>query len=324
MRCQGKSYREIAEAGGGIRFSVRSLRSATEEQLIIEAIPRLDRFLKNGTTTIEAKSGYGLSLGDELKMLRVIRKLNEMHQIDIIPTFLGAHEIPDEYRNRRRQYIDLIINEMIPQVAEEKLAQFCDVFCEDHVFNVNESEEILNAAKSVGLKIKIHADQLTSGKGADMAAALGAVSADHLDYSDSYTVEQLKQHGVIPVLLPGAVFFLGLTCYANARAMIDSGLPVAIATDFNPGSCTIQSMSLIISIACIYMHMTPTEAWIASTLNAAKSVCHEHKLGMLEKDMQADIVIWDIPNENYLAYDMGNSSVDTVIKKGRFLQIKSF
>lgn len=320
MRCQGKSYREIAEAGGGIRYSVRMLRTASEEELLIDAIPRLNRFLSTGTTTIEAKSGYGLSIDNEIKMLRVIRKLNEIHPIDIVPTFLGAHELPDEYRDRRRDYIDLVIHEMIPMVAEEKLAVFCDVFCEDHVFTVNESEEILQAALNAGLKIKIHADQLTSSHGAAMAASLGAVSADHLDYSDSNTVEQLKQHGVIPVLLPGAVFFLGLSHYANARSMIDSQLPVAIATDFNPGSCTIQSMPLIASISCIYMHMTPTETWIASTINAAKSVCLEQKIGSLSVNKQADIIIWDIPNENFMPYSFGNTSIDNVVKNGDLLK----
>jgi len=318
-RIQGKSYREIAQAGGGIRYSVRQLRKASEEQLIEAALPHLNNFLKFGTTTLEAKSGYGLSLEDELKSLRVIKELNRLHPIDLVPTFLGAHEIPDEYREHRERYIDLIINEMIPQVVAEGLAEYCDIFCEDHVFNVDESRRILTAAKAAGLKVKIHADQLTASGGGNLAAEMQATSADHLDHVTPQVLEQLKKHNVSPVLLPGAVFFLGLNRYAPARAMIQAGLPVALATDFNPGSCMTESLQIISTIACIYMKMLPHEAWIATTINAAKAINREQSIGSLEIDKNADFVIWNIPNADYFPYHFGVNHVDKVIKKGAIL-----
>ena len=319
MRIQGKSYREIALAGGGIRFSVRQLRSASKEQLIQHALPFLDRFIRLGTTTIEAKSGYGLSVKDEIKSLEVIQELNRIHSLDLIPTFLGAHEIPDEYRDSREKYIDLIIEEMIPQVAEQKLAEFCDIFCEDHVFNLHETEKILMAAKDHGFKLKIHADQLSAGGGAEIAAELGAISADHLDFITTETIEKLKLSGTIPVLLPGAVFFLGLQRYAPARKMIDAGLPVALATDFNPGSCMTESMPMMMTLGCIYMKMLPEEVWLATTLHAAQAVSRENQVGTFEAGAHADIVIWDIPNYKYLPYHFGVNLVDSVIKNGKIV-----
>jgi imidazolonepropionase len=319
MRIQGKSYREIAEAGGGIRYSVRQLRSASKEQLIYHALPYLDRFIQHGTTTIEAKSGYGLSLEDEIKSLEVIQELNRIHPIDLIPTFLGAHEIPDEYRHRREKYIDLILNEMIPLVAERKLAEFCDIFCEEHVFNLKESEKILTAALDHGFKIKIHADQLTAGGGAELAAKLGAVSADHLDYITAEAIERLKSSETIPVLLPGAVFFLGLQRYAPARKMLDAGLPVTLATDFNPGSCMTESMPLIMTLGCIYLKMLPAEVWLATTVHAAQAVSRRGTIGSLDPGANADIVIWNIPNYKYLPYHFGVNLVDQVIKNGNIV-----
>lgn len=317
LRIQGKSYQEIAEAGGGIRYSVRQLRTASKEQLIQHALPYLDRFIQHGTTTIEAKSGYGLSLEDEIKSLEVIQELNRLHPIDLIPTFLGAHEIPDEYRHRRERYIDLIIKEMIPQVAERKLAEFCDIFCEEHVFNLQESEKILTAALDHGLKIKIHADQLTASGGADLAAKLGAISADHLDYITPDAIEKLKSSETIPVLLPGAVFFLGLNRYAPARKMIDAGLPVALATNLNPGSCMTESMPLMMTLGCIYMKMLPDEAWLATTIHAAQAVSRTGTIGSLDQGANADLVIWNIPNYSYLPYHFGVNLVDQVIKNGK-------
>ncbi len=316
MRVQGKSYREIAEGGGGIRYSVRQLRTASKEQLIQHALPYLDRFIQHGTTTIEAKSGYGLSLADEIKSLEVIQELNRIHPIDLIPTFLGAHEFPDEYRHRREKYIDLIIKEMIPQVAEKGLAEFCDIFCEEHVFNVQESEKILTAALDHGFKIKIHADQLTASGGAELAACLGAVSADHLDHTTPQAIEKLKSARIVPVLLPGAVFFLGLQRYATARQMIDSGLPVALATDFNPGSCMTESMPMMMTLGCIYMKMLPEETWLATTLHAAQAVSRARTIGSLGQQTNADLVIWNIPNYKYLPYHFGVNLVDQVIKNG--------
>lgn len=319
LRIQGKSYREIVEAGGGIRFSVRQLRTASKEQLIQHALPFLDRFIQYGTTTIEAKSGYGLSLEDEIKSLEVIQDLNRIHPIDLIPTFLGAHEIPDEYRHRREDYLDLIIKEMIPSVAEQKLAEFCDIFCEEHVFNLRETEKILTAAQDYGFKLKIHADQLTSSGGAKLGAKLGAVSADHLDYITPEAIEQMKSAGTIPVLLPGAVFFLGLQRYAPARKMLDSGLPVALATDFNPGSCMTESMPFMMTLGCIYLKMLPEEVWLATTIHAAQAVLKSNTIGSLNAGMKADLVIWNIPNFKYLPYHFGVNLVDQVIKNGKIV-----
>ena len=319
MRIQGKTYKEISESGGGIRSSVRNLRKASEDELFEAALPHLNNFIKFGTTTIEAKSGYGLTIEDEIKSLRVIKKLNRSHPIDLIPTFLGAHEIPDEYRDKRERYIDIIINEMIPLVVQENLAQYCDIFCEQHVYNIEESRKILSAAKEWGLKLKIHADQLTSYGGSELAAELGAVSADHLDHITPEAMEQLKMQGVTPVLLPGAVFFLGLNNYAPARQMIDTGLPVALATDFNPGSCMTESMQVILTIACIFMKLLPHEAWIASTVNAAKAIDCDNSIGSIETGKDADLIIWNIPNADYLPYHFGINHVDKVIKKGAIL-----
>lgn len=319
LRIQGKTYREIAAAGGGIRFSVRQLRTASKDQLIKHVLPYLDQFIQLGTTTIEAKSGYGLSLADELKSLEVIQELNRLHPIELIPTFLGAHEIPDEYRNRREAYIDLIVHEMLPQVAARNLAEFCDIFCEEHVFTVPETEKILLAAQQLGLKSKIHADQLTASGGAELAARLQAISADHLDHITPEAMTLLKAAGTIPVLLPGAVFFLGLTRYAPARQMIAAGLPVALATDFNPGTCMTQSMPLMMTLGCIYLKMSPAEVWLASTLHAAQAVTRQHQIGSLQIGRQADFVIWDIPNYRYLPYHFGVNLVYQVYKKGKLI-----
>lgn len=317
LRIKGKTYREIAEAGGGIRFSVRQLRKASKEQLIEHAIPFLDRFIQYGTTAIEAKSGYGLSLEDEIKSLTVIKELNRVHPLELIPTFLGAHEIPDEYRHRREAYISLIINDMIPQVAEQNLAEFCDIFCEQHVFTIQESEKILIAARDAGFKIKIHADQLTAGGGAELAAKLNAISADHLDHISDDAIEKLKIAGTIPVLLPGAVFFLGQQHYAPGRRMIDAGLKVALATDFNPGSCMTESMPMMMTLGCIYLKMLPKEVWLAATMHSAAAVSRSESIGILKPGAQGDVVIWNIPNYKYLPYHFSVNLVERVFKHGR-------
>ncbi|MBN1155780.1 imidazolonepropionase [candidate division KSB1 bacterium] len=319
MRALGKSYQDIALAGGGIRSSVRKLRSASETELIDHTIPHLKNFLRHGTTTIEAKSGYGLSVADEIKILRVIKKLDSMQPLDLVPTFLGAHEIPDEYRNDRQKYIDLIINEMIPLVVDEKLAEFCDIFCEEHVFTIEETIKILGAAKDAGLQLKIHSEQLASSAATKIAAELGVISADHLDYASDDSLQQMKLRGVTPVLLPGAVFFLGLKTYANARKMIDLGLPVALATDFNPGSCMTESLPIIMTIACTQMKMTPEESWVAATLNGARAIDRDHRIGTLKEHYVADLVVWDIKNQDYLPYHFGINHVVMTIKKGQIV-----
>lgn len=320
MRIKGKSYQEIAEAGGGIRSSVRNLRKCSKEELIKLTLPRLDTFLSYGTTTIEAKSGYGLSLEDEIKSLEVIKELNETHPLDLIPTFLGAHEIPDEYKDRKNNYLDLLTKEIIPEVAERKLAVFCDVFCEKGVFNLEESEKILETAKKYGLKPRLHADQLSSFGGAQLAAKVKAISADHLEKISDQGIEMLKKAGVIAILLPGATFGLGLREYAPARKMIDSGLALALATDFNPGSSMTESMPMILSLSCLMMRMTPAEAITASTINSAYAVDKGDVIGSLKPDKKADLIIWEVENYKSIPYHFGVNLVHQVIKDGKVVR----
>ena len=317
LRIQGKSYQEIARAGGGIKSSVRRVRQASEAELLEMGKRHLDLFLRHGTTTIEAKSGYGLSVEDELKLLRVIKELNRQHDVELVPTFLGAHEIPDKYKDRRDYYIDLIIREMIPAVVEEELAFFCDIFCEEHVFDYDESLRILEAAAEAGLMPKIHADQLSDGRGAELAARVGAISADHLDHVSDAGIAALGRAGVVPVLLPGAVFFLGLSRYAPARKMIEAGLPVAIATDFNPGSCPSLSMPMMMAIAGTQMRMTPSESLVAATAHGAAAIARGQEIGTLEIGKQADFVIMNLENYKLIPYHFGMNFVDKVIKNGR-------
>lgn len=316
MRVKGRPYQEIAAAGGGIKSSVRTLRAASKKELIQLALPRLDRMMSYGTTTIEAKSGYGLSLEDEIKMLEVIDELNRLHPMDLIPTFLGAHEIPEEYKSRREEYIQLIVEKMIPEVARRKLAVFCDIFCEKGVFDIEESRKILTAAKDHGFKLKLHADQLTALGGAKLAAELGAVSADHLEFIDDEGIRMMKEAGVIGVLLPGACFGLGMKEYPLARKMIDQGLPVALATDFNPGSSMTESMPIILSMACLMMRMSPAEAVVASTMNSAYAVQRADHVGSIEVGKKADLVIWNVQDYREIPYHYGVNLVDQVIKDG--------
>lgn len=319
MRIQGKSYEEIAAAGGGIRNSVRAFRRASFEEIAKLTYQRILKFLEYGTTTIEAKSGYGLSLEDELKALRILKKLSQLIPITIVPTFLGAHEIPDEYRNNREKYIEILIKEMIPAVAEEKLAVFCDVFCEKDVFTVEESERILLAAKDYGVIPKLHADELHYTGGAELAARVKAISADHLLMISDKGINAMKDAGVIPVLLPGTAFFLGKKEYAPARKMIEAGLPVALASDFNPGSSMTQNMQLILSIAAINMKMIPAEVFGAATINSARAIGMEKEVGTIEPGKKADIILLDIPDYKYLPYHYGINHVKTVIRHGQIV-----
>jgi imidazolonepropionase len=319
MRIQGKSYEEIAAAGGGIRNSVRAFRQASFEEIAKLTYHRIHKFLEYGTTTIEAKSGYGLSLEDELKALRILKKLSKLIPITIVPTFLGAHEIPDEYRQDRKKYIALITEEMIPAVAEEKLAVFCDVFCEKDVFSVNESEKILLAARDHGLIPKLHADELLPTGGAELAAKVKAISADHLLMVSDQGIAEMRNAGVIPVLLPGTAFFLGKKDYAPARKMIESGMPVALATDFNPGSSMTQNMQLILTIAAINIKMIPSEVIGAATVNSAKAIGMENEVGMIDFGKKADIVLMNIPDYKYLPYHYGINHVKMVIRHGQIV-----
>jgi imidazolonepropionase len=323
MRAAGLTYQEIARAGGGIRSTVRKTRAATEDELFQMALPRIARLLEYGTTTIEAKSGYGLTVEDELKILRVIRRLDRETELDLVPTFLGAHEVPDEYRgagSSRDDYIRLVAEQMLPRVAAEGLAEYADIFCESHVFTVDESRLLLSRARELGLAIRIHADQLSLSGGATLAAELGAATADHLEWIDGAGIESLRREGVAAVLLPGAVFNLGLTRYPPARALIDAGLAVVLATDFNPGSSPTPSMQIILSIACTQMRMTPAEAITASTINAAYSLDRGSRIGSLEVGKQADIVAFDCPDYRQIPYFYGVNHASVVIKAGKVVK----
>ncbi len=316
MRCRGATYSEVAAAGGGIMSTVAKTRAASEKELLISAIQHVNWMISCGTTTIEAKSGYGLSLESELTMLRVIGKLAKETGVTVVPTFLGAHGFPPEYKGREAEYVALITNEMLPAVAAEGLAVNCDIFCEKGYFSCDQAREILVAAKNLGLGLKVHADQLSLSGGAQLAAELGAVTADHLEQTDANGIAAMKAAGVIPVLLPGSVFGLGLDKYPDARGMIDAGLPVVIATDFNPGSSPTPSIPMAMFLACTKMKMTPAECVTASTVNAAYSLGLGDLVGSLEVGKRADFVVYDCKDYRELANFFGFSQAKGVYTKG--------
>jgi len=316
-RSKGATYQEIAARGGGIQSTVNRTRAASVDELVAAGRRYAEWFLRGGTTTVEAKSGYGLSLEDELKMLRAIKRLDHETPLRYVPTFLGAHSVPTEYRARRDEYISLIIDEMLPQVAQQKLAEFCDVFCEERVFTTDESWKILSAARCHGLGLRMHADQLSLSGGAKLAAELGTVTADHLEHTDADGIRALRQAGVQPVLLPGSVYGLGSSRYPAAREMIDAGLAVVLATDFNPGSSPTPSMPMILSLAAIHMKMTPAEAISATTINAAYSLNRGAQLGSLEPGKLADLVIHDCEDYRDLAYFFGIEHPSSVFVGGK-------
>ncbi len=304
-RAGGTTYQEIAAEGGGIRATVRKTRAASEDELLAGAIERCKLFLRNGTTTIEAKSGYGLSLESELKMLRVIARLANESSMRVVPTFLGAHEVPDEYQSTPDEYVDLVTNEMLPAVAANGLAEYCDVFCEPNVFNLERSRRILEAARKAKLGLRIHADQLSNSGAAQLAGEVSAATADHLEQVDSNGIQALAEADVQPVLLPASVYTLGSKRFAPAREMIERGLGVVLATDFNPGSSPTPSMPFVLSLASTQMHMTPAEAITAATINAAYSLGRGDSIGSLEPGKQADFVIHDCADYREIAYYAG-------------------
>ena len=316
-RLAGKTYAGIAAEGGGIVQTVAATRAATVEQLVSAATPRLDEMLACGTTTCEAKSGYGLDLEAELRQLRAMRVLDEEHAIDIVPTFMGAHEIPGEYRSRRGEYVALVIEEMLPRVADEGLAEYCDVFCEQDVFTPEESIEMLEAARRLGLTPRVHADELTPGRGASVAARVAARSADHLVHVDEHGADALADAGVCATLLPAAAFYLKLGRYAPARMLIARGVAVALATDVNPGAGFSPSMPFAITLACFAMEMTLEEALVAATLNAAWSIDRSPAVGSLEPGKLMDAVVVNGALTELIR--VGAPAIQTVIKRGKIV-----
>ncbi len=319
MRTLGKTYGEIAASGGGIRSSVRDLRKTPREIIENKTRQRLDRLLRHGVTTAEAKSGYGLSTESEIMQLEIIESLNASHPIELVPTFLGAHEIPDEHQSNRDEYINIIINEMLPLVVERKLAEFCDIFCEENVYSIDESSKIQSAARQLGLKLKFHADELKSTGAAELAASLKATSADHLVYISDEGIKALAETGTVAILLPGTSFSLRSKQYAPARKLIDAGVIVALATDCNPGSSYTEHLPFMASLAALNMRLTAAEAISAMTVNAACAVGRENKAGRLEPGLPADVVIWDMADYRELPYHYAVNRVTHVITSGKLV-----
>jgi imidazolonepropionase len=318
QRLRGASYQEIAAAGGGIMSTVRAVRRSGREELKALARPRLHRLLSFGVTTVEVKSGYGLTLADEIKCLEAIAELNAEGPLELVPTFLGAHVVPAEYSTNRGAYIDQLCNDMLPEVARCRLAEFCDVFCETGVFDLEESERILRRAAGLGLKLKVHADELTALGGASLAARLGAVSADHLLCVSKEGIDALAASGTVATLLPGTAFFLGMPA-APARQLIERGATVALASDCNPGTCPTENLPLVGSMACASMGMLPGEALTALTLNAAAALGRNDRIGSLAAGKQADLVVCDVSDYRELFYHFGVCHVWRIYKRGRMV-----
>ncbi len=317
LRLKGNSYEEIAKAGGGIINSIKDVRQTPKLDLINKVKNRMDTFLKLGTTTVECKSGYGLDLESEVKSLKVIRKVNEMHDIDMVPTFMGAHAFPPEYENDHNGYVDLICNEMLPEIAKQGLAKFNDVFCENGFFNIQQTERILNKGKKLGLFPRIHADEFEDSGAAKLASKLSVLSADHLMAVSLEGIQSMAENNIIGILLPGTTFFLGKSNYAPYKKLKDSGIDIALASDFNPGSCNIQSMPFIVALSCIYLKMDIIDAIQSATYIAAKSLMLEDQIGSIEKGKNADIILWGLKTPEQIPYHFLENKVKTVFKKGK-------
>ncbi len=319
LRAEGKSYQEIAKAGGGILSTMNETRAATKKELLRSAERRLNEMMRYGTTTVEIKTGYGLSVDGEMKMLDVLHDLRRDHYMTVVPTFLGAHAFPPEFKEDRNGYVELILNRMLPYVGEKQLAVFCDVFCDEGFFDLHQAEQILLEAKRYGLIPKLHSDQLSAMGGTELGVQLNAVSLDHLEHVTENGIDALKKSSAIATVLPGPSFFLGAK-YAPARSIIDAGIPLAIATDFNPGSSMSSSMPLMMTIACTQMHVTPEEAISASTLNGAAALGLSHEIGSIEIGKEADIVLYDVPNYRHIPYHYGSNHVWKIVKNGTVLE----
>lgn len=320
LRAQGATYQQIAEQGGGILRTIRDVRAATKKELKRSTARHLMAMMKHGTTTVEIKTGYGLTMDAEVRMLEGIHELAQEEMATVVGTFLGAHAIPPEFKADSEGYVRLIIDTMIPYAAKRSLARFCDVFCEKGYFDVRQTEEILLAGKAHGMVPKIHAEELTALGGAELAGRIGAVSADHLEKITPEGIEALRRGGVVAGLLPGVSFFLNHG-YAPARALIDAGVAVAIATDFNPGSCMSYSMPLMMTIACTHMRMSPAEALVAATLNGAAALGLSATHGSIEAGKQADLLVAEVPDYRHLAYHFGENHIRHTIKNGTLLEI---
>ncbi len=318
LRAEGASNQEILDRGSGLLRIVKETRRASVEKLVEKSTETLDLMLEHGTTTVEAKSGYGLTTKDELKILEVIQRLNQMHPVDLIPTFLGANAIPSEFANEPEDFVNLIVNEMIPKAADKGHAEFCDVFCERGVFSVDQSRRILTVGKNLGLKPKVHADGMTFSGGAELAASIGAASADDLLFSSDDGLKAMAEKGVVATLLPASAFSLMANRFPDARTMISLGVPIALGTDFSPG-CWVENLQLVIAFACHFMHLTSAEAITATTINAAHAVNRAGEVGSLEVGKKADIIVLDVPNHKFLGYRFGANLVDKVIKNGRLV-----
>lgn len=319
LRAEGATYQRIAEQGGGILNTVRSVRAATKKELKRITSLYMTDMMRHGTTTVEVKTGYGLEVDSEIKMLEAIHELKNEEIIDVVPTFIGAHAIPPEFRGKTAEYVSLVCERMIPYAGKKKLAAFCDVFCEAGYFGLEESEKILEEGKRWGMAPKIHADELTPLGGAELAGRVGAVSADHLEKISDRGIVALAAHGVVAGILPGVSFFLNHG-YAPARALVEAGVPVAIATDFNPGSCMSYSMPMMMTIACTQMRLTPEEAICAGTFNGAAALGVSHRVGSIEVGKQADLLVAAIPDYRFLPYHFGINHIRTTIKNGTILE----
>jgi imidazolonepropionase len=323
MKLKGAAYLDILAAGGGIVSTMRATRDSTLDQLVKQTSRRLDEMIRIGTLTVESKTGYGLNLETELKQLNAMQVLNKKHAIDIIPTFLGAHTAPPEFKGREGDYVDLILNEILPAFTKslssfnlQHTTSFIDIFCERNAFSVDQARRVLQAGKDAGLGVKAHVDQFNDLGGVPMALELGAVSVDHLDVTSLDNIKRIAKTNTIAVVIPTVNFNLGQCQFANARAMIDEGCVLALCTDLNPGSAPCPSMPMAMAIACRYQKLTPAEAFNASTINAAHAICLGHRVGSLEAGKQADVLIIDADDYRHLAYEFGGNLVQTVIKRG--------
>lgn len=317
QRIEGKSYIDIALSGGGIRVTVEAVRRASLEELVDTALPRLARMLHYGATTVEIKSGYGLTIHDEIKMLEAVRRLRGLQPVELAATYLAAHTTPPEFNERPEEYLDLVFSDKtLARLRDERLAEFCDVFCETTAFTVEQSRRVLAAAKRFRLGVKLHADQITQMGASTLAGEVGAISADHLEKINDAGIAAMKRAGSVAVLLPGCSWFLGVE-QAPARRLIEADLPVAVATDYNPGSSMVESLPLVMSIACTQMRMTPIEVLVAATANAAAALNRHNRLGAIQVGMQADLAVLDVPSIERWLYEPGRNCVRTVVKAGR-------